>query len=190
MPTINAPKFDDTTGTWAFPESWPAAARESWESMEQELLLEQRRLAEAQTAAEVAANAPVALIAAKRAELDKARQARETIERDTKEDAIYANLVDKHARVKRIRTPRGSIMMRAMTGIEVDASNVRMGRHKSDGDKVLAAREGLKASVLHPDLVTFCAVLEQYPGVWGELYEARDELITGRSADEGKDDAP
>lgn len=167
-------------------KDWSDADRAALAALERELLEEQ----EAADARELAAQSPAAIIAEKKAELGARKEARQVAERDAAEDIIFEKLCSENggpSRMARVRTLKGSVMLRAMTLREVDTASAASEGVSSATDKVRVHRRYLADTVKHPPEARFRELIEEFPGLWAELYEARDALISGvQKAAEGK----
>lgn len=189
--TLSEPVKDDDSGAWVFPEAWDAPARSSFQTMVTELEAEEQRLADARATAKESAASPSAIVSKKREELAQKRAQREQVEKDLAEDAVFAELMVKHGgRIKRVRTVEGSVGLRAMLQVEADASSVRADAMQSELDKLKVYRDATANTVVYPSVEEFKRLMGKYPGLWTDIFKARDELVSGRREDEAKKDAP
>lgn len=169
------------------------------QAMEAELAAEMKRLDDAKAAREAAAESPEAKALAMKAKLDAVRAAREAEERALTDDRAWLDAVAKHGqRVKRVHTSAGDIILRANTAAEVDAVQARAEEKaaaamesgdavRANADSIKAYREGIfTTNLVHPTIGAARAIVEKFPGVWGELYNARDMLNRGPIEAAGK----
>ena len=172
-----------TTGvagrSWSFPSTWTPELAETFVTADDEERGEEVEIADLQALA----FAPARIVEAKVQALAETRALRIAVARDLDEDAIYAKAVADYggaARVERMRTPEGSIILRPLTVTEVDKIAARAG---ADGmtlaDTTILYRGQLAASVVHPARPRFEQLVELYPGLWATLIAARDRLISG-----------
>ncbi len=136
-----------------------------------------------------AAAKPEAMIAAVRAEAAAKRAAREMAEREREADRVYAEACAKYGeeRTARVRTIRGSVVMRPMTMDEVDAATLRADSLKKM-DLVKLGRAQIRALLLYPAAETLKEWTDAFPGLWGDLYAARDAIAAGVREDAEKKD--
>jgi hypothetical protein len=203
---ITVPTYDDRAKAWVHPHGWTDAQRATWNGT-QERLMAARRLADGlEAAAEAAKAAPDAVIAAAAAELAAEERRRARLERDAKDEVAWTKAVEAHgeAHVGRVYTESGSVILRTMTEVEVDAVRARANRVSNDAlmkegvepsarmaladrQATAAYRAGLAEKArIHPDLVTFNRITAEWPDAWGDLYALRDKLNRGRAEAEGK----
>lgn len=136
---------------------------------------------------EAAAAAPEAVIAALRAEAAVKRAARELAERERKADRVYAEACVTYGeeRTARVRTIRGSIILRPMTMDEVDAATLRADSLKKM-DLVKLGRSQIRALTLYPPADVLKEWTDAFPGLWNDLYQARDAIAAGVREDAEK----
>lgn len=138
-----------------------------------------------------AATAPEAVIAATLAAAAEKRTVREMAEREREADRVYAEACARYGeeRTARIRTIRGSVILRPLTATEVDA-----GIHRSINlkglDLVRLGRSEVKATRLYPSAERFDAIVEEFPGLWDDLFAARTAIIEAVRAESEKKGQP
>jgi hypothetical protein len=139
--------------------------------------------AEQERAARVAAAAsPEALVEQLLAKAEEARQERERAAREAADDAAYRAACAKHGKdhVARIRTVRGSIILRGMTGRQWEDHCDRIAELEGRPDDILkVSRESVFETLEHPARPTLQEWLDEYGGLWMSLHGARDALVMG-----------
>jgi len=194
------PTRDPQTGAWQYPPSWTPEQRADYEAAVDELATEERKLAKAEADKQAAAESPAAKIAAQRTKLADIKRAREAAETEAADDAMWASLCEKHGegRLRRIYTEMGSIILRGMTEQESTAVDLRAQSVTASalekGDEQRALRDTVKIyqeaistkAALHPKPEKIKEITASYPGLWMDLYAARDELNRGRRVALGK----
>jgi len=193
---ITEPKRD-ASGGWVYPAAWPAAARESWAAMVAEAEAEDRRAGLARAKLEADASTPEAMLIAARTKVEAARLDRERAEQAVLDEAAWRAAITQYPenRLMRIPTERGLLILRPMTGLEVDVANERARNLERELEKLSIHRRALRDTVLHPAKPSdgkpdrFDQILADFPGLWETLYQARDALIIGLRLDAGKDAA-
>lgn len=130
---------------------------------------------------------PEAMIAAVRAEAATRKAARELAEREREADRVYAEACAKHGeeRTARVRTIRGSVVLRPMTMDEVDAATARADSLKKM-DLVKLGRSQIRALTLYPSAEMLKEWTDAFPGLWNDLYLARDAIAAGVREDAEK----
>lgn len=134
--------------------------------------------------------------------LAREKRAAELAEHELKTDGIYRRACIERGedRVARLRTRAGSIVLRGETDDETDARYKAIAGHFRASEKASTtterashdlnaeetSRDALRECVLS-DETHFEAAVERYSGLWAALAKCRDDLISGRVIDEGKD---
>lgn len=135
---------------------------------------------------EAESRSPADIIAAKRREAQAAKRAAELAHREREADAAFVKACDEHGpdRVGRIRTVEGSVIIRAMTGDEVDRSMSAPTEGLSRLEQVKLARAEIKRLLVYPaPEVLEERAQKRFPGLWTELFFLRDLLTSGVRAD-------
>jgi hypothetical protein len=167
--------------------TWTPQQKAAYAALQLEVEKEEKRLSDLAEEATALAASPDTALAAKAAELSAKRAAREKQERDAADDLAYDVAVKElgESRVARVRTVEGSIIMRPLTDVELDVA-IHRSEGKTELDKVKIHKEAVKKTVRHPSPEKFTQIVGKYPALWGDLYEARDALISGREEEREK----
>lgn len=104
--------------------------------------------------------------------------------READEKAWTAALVTHgKGRVGFLETPRGRVILRAMTVVEADDKSARLAAIESYSMRVQVGREGTLDLVVpsgsHPGRDAVRETLGLYPGLWSDAYDLRDALARG-----------
>jgi ribosomal protein L17 len=157
------------------------AQKAEYEAMLAELAHEEERLATLAEEKAAAAVSPSTILAAKREEIQAKRAVREKLERDANDELAFEELASKFGkhRVARIRTVEGAIILRPMTDVEIDVTSIKARAMETDAQKTKVHKAALLGTVAHPSKERVEKLLADYPGLWGDLYQARDAIISG-----------
>lgn len=150
-------------------------------------LAQKRALLEAQAEAE--RSDPRLILAREREAQDQEKKEQELREREVAGDRVYKDAKKKHGEhaVARISTWEGPIVL-TMLGLQRIEEIERRRKHLSDDDFEALSKDALRGIVLYPDLPTFDAMVEKYPGLWGSITEAHTALAhAGAKVQAGKD---
>lgn len=187
-PNLTVPTETVAAGvrSWSFPSSWTPELAATFVTADDEERGETAAIADL----EALAIAPARIVEAKVQALADARALRIIVARDLDEDIVFKKAVADYggeSRVRRVRTPEGSIILRPLTTKEIDRQSERS---SADGmksaDLAILFREFIAKSVVHPARARFDQIVELYPGVWSKLAQERDALISGALEDAEK----
>jgi hypothetical protein len=147
-------------------DGWTDAQKAAWQKAADEL-----------AAAEKEASAPPS--PEEQIEAMVAESAR--LAREAADERAYKLAVKEHGetRTGRLRTREGSIIFRAMTGLEFDSMSVRLEELKASMDQLTAAREAFLDVVLHPSRAETKQKFDRFPMLWDYAFRARDVLSAG-----------
>lgn len=190
--TIAEPVLFD--GAIVFPAAWSEDERLEFMALAEELTIERDALEEVR-GGEQLPSAAAAMLAAKRAEVEKTRQARQAAEQAKRDEADQVLLEDKFGkgRVGRVATVSGTFFLRPMSEEESDRSEGRAQGLKRYDERVMARKQALLDCVVavkgdpKAARARAAAHLAIYHADWIAFYIERDRLITGLKDDlEGK----
>jgi hypothetical protein len=197
---ITTPTLDADGVTWLYPDGWAVEHKRAFEAVQGRRIAETKRAEEVARVASESANSPEVLIAAARAEANEAQRLREYAERNAVGEAAWrAAVAESGDRVRRVLTVEGDvIILAAMNDKEADLANFRAANLLKSAKTEMAGylayagaqRDAIASKVVYPDAKRLKELCSRYVSLWGDLQEARDEMILGRRAEEGKEPAP
>lgn len=176
-----------------FPSAWSSEEREEYLALVEELDVETAALEEAKGIAPTPSPAAKAL-AAKRAEVEAAREARLEAESARAEEEDFAALEVTYGkgRVGRLRTVSGTFFMRPLSEAEVDKSEARAAALTKADERISVGKQMTLDTIVHPRLpqkeqrAKAASHLAAYPADWTAFFRERDRLISGVKEDAGK----
>ena len=192
-------------GVWAFPLAWTEAHRAAWTGIQGHLIAERKRLDVVTEALAADLQSPEAQLAAARAEVTAAQEAREAQERLAQGVKAWREAQETYGtRCRHIPTVEGDIViMVGMSLLEADAANARAAHLSAAAlendanahararlEATNAQRDAMKAKIIWPLRPRFEELVDAHPALWGDCQDMRNELARARADVEGKGFAP
>jgi hypothetical protein len=167
---------------------WSPEQIKAYEDATAALVAEEATAERERAARAAAASSPEALVERLREQAEQTRQERERAAREAADDEAYRRAVAKHGKdhVARVRTVKGSVILRGMSGRQWEDHCDRIaGLDGRDEDIVKVSKEAVFETLEHPSRDTLQGWVEEFGGLWTTLYMARDALVMGLDREAG-----